>query len=166
MSNKKSRLFLWMSLILFACSVIAVLVGLCVSYYQIQTEFSGDDTMAWIEWGTILGLVMVCVFPYLLVELSFIRSAYKILKYEPKGYVKICYTISAILAFVILAFPWLYFASIGLFHYDLFENDQNMMAEILLLTEWPVFIVSLVLGSIRKKQDDRCDTLPIEGTKK
>ena len=153
MSNKKCRLFLWISLILLACSVIAVLVGLCVSYYQIQTNFS-DDTMAWIEWGTILGLVMVCVFPYLLVELSFIRSTYKILKYEPKGYVKICHAISAILAFVVLAFPWLYYASIGLFHFDLFENDQNMMAEILLFTEWPVFIVSFVLGSIHKKQDD------------
>lgn len=51
---------------------------------------------------------VVLVGPSLLVELSCIRSIYRILKYEPKGIVRICWLLSAVLSFSLLSFRYWY----------------------------------------------------------
>lgn len=100
MCNKKCRVFLWVSLTLFAFSVIAVLVMTIMAYYQIQAHYINDDRMASMESTWLIFTTMLVIVPILAIELSCIRSVYKILKYEPKGCVKTCYIISSVLAFI------------------------------------------------------------------
>ena len=163
MSNKKSRLFLWISLSIFALTVIAVLTSIIVSYCQLITDSPDDTISAYMEGLAVIIYIFIMV-PVLAIELSCIRSVYKILKYEPKGIVKICYWISAILSFS--AFVFYCLCLVGVIRLQNMENGQDYTADVILFTEWLVFIISFVLGSVHKKQDDRCDTLPIEETKK
>ena len=146
MNNKKCRLFLWISLIVFACSVIVVLGCFIESYNQIKTDpdtLTGDFFLV-----LLFGIAMVA--PILALELSCIRSAYKILKHAPKGAIKMCYMISAILAFLTFVFQWLIL--FGVIRFDHVEYEF-ISRDILLFVGWPVFILSFVLGSICKKQD-------------
>ena len=56
-------------------------------------------------------------------------------------------------------FQWLTVA--GVIDFYNIDNGQNFTADVLLFTQWPVFILSFILGSIHKKQDDWCTaTLP------
>ena len=87
----------------------------------------------------------------MLVELSCIRSIYRILKYEPKGIIRICWLVSAVLSFSAFVFQILVFTGVV----DLLEGRTNvaLLGYSLLLTEFPVVIVSFLLCSIHKKQD-------------
>ncbi len=100
MNNKKSRLFLWVSLAFFVLSVVAIIVCIIVSYYHIKADFPNDPDMIMNEFAFSLFVSMLIIFPVFAVELSFIRSVYKLIKNEPKGYVKVCYIISSVLAFI------------------------------------------------------------------
>ena len=78
-------------------------------------------------------------------EMSFIRSVYKVLKYKPNNWVRICYIISASLAVLSVAFYCLAVLKI----FDFVTTDGHYYTGyIYLFTFWPSFIVSFVLGSI------------------
>ena len=151
MKGKKCRIFLLVSFTLFAISVIAVISSLIFSYYQIKTDFPNDDIKVANEFGFGLMIALYLISPFLGLELSCIRSTYKILKHEPRGYVKICYIISSFLAF--WGFAFYCFASFGLISF-VEEGGHNHTAEILLYTQWPAFILSFILGSIPVKHND------------
>lgn len=144
MNNKKSRLFLWVSLALFALSAIAVFISIIASYCQIGQSHPGDNISGFMEFIALFAYVCLMI-PVLGSELSFIRSVYKILKHKPTGVVKICYLISAILSFSVLVFLCLIY--VGLINFD----GNNAPIDSFILTEWLFLIVSLVLGSIHKK---------------
>ena len=78
-------------------------------------------------------------------EISFIRSVYKMLKYKPNKWVRICYIISASLAVLSVAFYCL--AVLKIFNF-VSANGHNYTGDIYLFVFWPSFIVSFVLGSI------------------
>lgn len=147
--SKKSKIFLWISFTIFTISVIGVLVGIITSCHQAEIKFPDDGNKYLEEVAVVLIWSAVFIFPIFPLELSCIRSVYKTLKCQPTGFVKMCYIISAVLSFVVVVFQWLVFTGIISF-YEI-ENGQNIMHTILLWTEWPVFILSFVLGSIRNK---------------
>lgn len=78
-------------------------------------------------------------------ELSFIRSVYKMLKYKPDKWVRICYIISASLAVLSVAFYCL--VALKVFNF-VSANGRDYTGDICLFGLWPSFILSFILGSI------------------
>ena len=151
MNNKKAKIFLCVGLICFLLTTIGVIIDNKLEYDRIQKAYAND----WYELKFLNAMMLVMLYwviiPGLLVELSGIRSTYKLLKYKPKGNVKICYLISASLAFLAIAVVLLCFVGV------LIINADNFFLEIMVITMWPSFIISFILGSIpikRKKKDN------------
>ena len=158
MNNKKTKMFLCISLICFVLIAIATIISIRLVYY-IEEQSLNDPNRP--EFGGIIFFIAIYIImiPGLATMLSGIRSTYKLLKYKPQGKVKICYLISASLAFLSLVSVGL--CGIGL----IIANEINILrrlynfipsTEILFGTLWPSFIISFVLGSIpvkRKKKD-------------
>ena len=154
--NKKSRLFLWISLSLFALSLIAFFVMIALLYLDFKTTSStlSPNDLVHFEYGFVIELFAYVLFgiPALLLELCGIRSVYRILKCQPRGAAKICLLIAAILSFSAFAFQALMFAGVLDFTQD--SGSLKLQETVLLLTGLPVVIVSFVLGSIPIKQNN------------
>ena len=151
MNNKKAKIFLCVGLICFLLTTIGVIIDNKLEYDRIQEAYAND----WYELKFLNAMMLVMLYwviiPGLLVELSGIRSTYKLLKHKPKGNVKICYLISASLAFLAIAVVLLCY--IG----GLIIIVSNFFISMMIITMWPSFIISFVLGSIpinRKKEDN------------
>ena len=142
MNNKKAKIFLCVGLICFLLTTIGVIICNKLAYDRIQEAYAND----WYErkFQNAMMQLMLCwgIIPGLLVELSGIRSTYKLLKYKPKGDVKICYLISASLAFLAIAVVLLCY--IG----GLIIKVSNFFISIMIITMWPSFIISFIIGSI------------------
>lgn len=156
MKTKKTSIFLWISLSFFALSLIVFFVKIALLYYEFKTTtstLSPNDVIRF-EYNFVIELFAYIMFgiPALLLELSGIRSVYRILKHRSRDAVIICLLISAILSFSAFVFQALMFAGILDFTKD--SGSLKLQETVLFLTGWPVVIVSFVLGSIRKKQDD------------
>ena len=153
MKSKKLYLFLLISFILFALSIITVIYSMIASYYEVKNNFPSDGMRLTDEVATMVFVCIWMILPCLGAELSFIRSIYKIFKNKPIGYIKLCYILSTFLAFLAFTFQWL--SSTGLIRFvDM--DGYNYTADVLLFIEWPLFIISFILGSIpvkRKKKD-------------
>ena len=147
MNNKKCRLFLLICLAFFVLSVILIISGIISSYNHIKTRDPYDPYIANQDFAYVLAVVQLLILPILLVELSFIRSVYKIIKHRPRGWVKVCYIISSLLTFLAVVFQWLLL--LGLINFE-----QDIELRILEFTEWPVIIVTFLLGSISIKHRD------------
>ena len=154
--NKKSRLFLWISLSLFALSLIAFFVMVALLYGDFKTTSStlSPNDLIHFEYAFVIELFAYVLFGIsaLLLELCGIRSVYRILKYRPRDAVKICLLIAAILSFSAFVFQALMFAGVLDFTQD--SGSLKLQETVLLLTGLPVVIVSFVLGSMPVKQDD------------
>jgi hypothetical protein len=71
------------------------------------------------------------------------------LKYKPHKWGRICYIISAFLAFLAVVF----YCLVVLETFDFVsDTGRYYTADICLFTFWPAFIVSFVLGSLPIKQ--------------
>ncbi len=146
--KKKSKVFLLTSLAFLALLAIVVIVDIIWEYYEIQAEFANDVRMANDLTGWLVVVAVLFIIPIFPVWLSFIRSVYKILQYEPSGIVKMCYLISAIISFSAFAFNLLWLIGLVSFKTGIIEN-------VLFFTERPVFIVTFILGSVPiKRRDD------------
>jgi hypothetical protein len=142
MNNKKAKIFLCIGLICFLLTTIGVIVCNKLVYDRIQEAYANDWYES--EFQNAMRQLMLywVIIPGLLVELSGIRSTYKLLKHKPKGNVKICYLISASLAFLAIAVVLLCY--IG----GLIIKVSNFFLSIMIITMWPSFIISFILGSI------------------
>ena len=96
------------------------------------------------------------VFPIILEELSLLRSMYKLINLSPRTSAKICYVISVILVFAALIFQLLVFTNV--ITKDIFPEGpraaSSRLYELLLLTEWPVLLVSFALGSAKSSNKE------------
>lgn len=156
MNNKKSRLFLRISLAVFALTLILFFVKMAVGYSEFKTTSSNlsPNDLIQFEYAFVIELFAYLFFgtPALLLEICGIRSVYRILKHQPRGGAKICLLIAAILSFSAFVFQALMFAGVLDFSQD--SGSLKLQETVLLLTGLPVVIVSFVLGSIPVKQDD------------
>mgnify|MGYP001103167852 CR=1 FL=1 len=105
MCNRKSRVFLGVSLLLFVASVVEELIWLISVYHMLEAEYANDSRMMLEIQIGMTGAVVFILVPMFLLELSFIRSCYKLLKNQPHGAAKVCWILSAILAFSMFLLP-------------------------------------------------------------
>lgn len=156
MNTKKSRVFLWISLSFFALSLVVFFVKIVLLYYDFKATSStlSPNDLVHFEYGFVIELFAHILFgiPSLLLELSCIRSVYRILKYQPRDTVRICLLISAILSFFAFVFQVLMF--VGVLDFTKDSGSLKLQETVLLLTGWPVAIVAFVLGSIPIKQNN------------
>ena len=143
--EKKHRVFLGIGFSVFVLSAIYIVWSLAATYLQLQADFPNDHAKVMNDFSFGILIVIFCIAPGLALELSLIRSVYKTLKHELEGGVKACYVISVLLALLALVFLcFVLLAEIP---------DKKWIlgfypSEILMLTGWPVFLVSFVLGSL------------------
>ena len=151
----KKRLFLIVSLTILLLYVICVISNEVIELEKTKIEHpNNEDNIVSLSFVIMTAINIFVAFPALLSELSCTRSIYKILKFNPRKPIKICYIISASLAFLAFAFTVLY--GLKLVTLDWIKPGMNFTFTILVLTMWPSFIISFVLGSIpikRKKKD-------------
>lgn len=148
--NKKGNIiFLWVGLALIAFSVIYFSIFLIIVYRQISIDYANDTRAVLDEFVYVLFVVLFFLVPLLALEGSWLRGGYKMLKYKPKGLVRIMYIISVSLSFLAIILQWLIFTHC----IDLKNYDYNFIQEVLLWTGWPVAILSFILSSIRSKEE-------------
>ena len=134
-NSDRHKKFLRIALVVFAISIVAAIIYLCKEKaYADSLIAKNPDTLFRIGVDVDFTAVMLVALGALGMELSFIRSVYKILKHEPEGGTKRCYVISVLIA--LLAGAVFYFSR-GLY----------------LLTMVPLFIASFILGSVSIKGD-------------
>ena len=146
MNSQKSKIFLYISLAFFSITIIGVIVAAIWEYNQVQATFADDPRRIKEEISWLIVCLIIFIVPVLAVELSGIRSTYKLLKHEPKGIVKICYLISAIISFS--ACIWQALTCLGVTNLVMPILDIKMQEIILFVPGLPTFIVSFILGSI------------------
>ena len=145
MRQKRCRLFLLISFLVFLFSILILLTGGIGEYMQIQTDFADNRFRAKQELLANAIFALIILIPGIALELSFIRSVYKMLKHEPKGIIKACYITSALLALFLVVFLCLIFARMAFFPK---VGGENNTLDLLILMGWPSFLLSFILGSI------------------
>ena len=155
MNNKKAKVFLYVGLICFLLTTVGVIIDTKLGFDRIQEAFANDPNSIRFETALMQLFLIWVMIPGLAVELSGIRSTYKLLKHKPKGTIKICYLISASLAFLAIAFVVL--CCLGMLNLDRINPGMNFTFTMVVVTMWPSFIISFILGSIpikRNKEDN------------
>ena len=146
MKSRKHIMFLLIGLAVFVISAIMAVIY----YYDAKIEIDCllsevPDTQMRFGLEMSLFLSMFFTVAVLGTEISFIRSVYKMLKYKPNKWVRLCYIISASLAVLSVTFYCLAVLKI----FDFVTTDGHYYTgDIYLFTFWPSFIVSFALGSI------------------
>jgi len=141
--KKTHRLFLLISSVIFVLSIVMFISNIFTSYCEIKTAFPNDKNRVMNEFGFGLFFAVLIMFPVFGAELFFIRSIYKILKCKLKRNIKIRYIVSSV--FAVFAVAFYYIASSGLISF-VEDGGYDCTATVLLFTEWPIFILSFVLG--------------------
>lgn len=145
MRQKRCRLFLLISFLVFSCSIVILVIDGIGTYFQIQDNFADKPFRAKREFLEYAFFTVIILMPGIALELSFIRSVYKMLKHEPVGIVRVCYTISALLALFLVIFLYLIFFRMAFFPK---VGGENNTLNLLILIEWPIFLICFILGSI------------------
>ena len=152
MKSRKHTMFLMISLAVFVASVVAVILYYCEAIAELKRILSEvEDTQFRV--GLEEGLIWSFFFTVAVLgaELSFIRSIYKMLKHKPRKWVGICYIISAVVAFLAVAFYCLVVLKVFNFASS---SGRDYTGDVYLFTFWPSFLVSFVLGSAPVEQND------------
>ena len=121
------------------------MIALLYCDFKATSSTLSPNDLIHFEYGFVIELFAYVLFgiPALLLELSGIRSVYRILKYQPRGAVKICLLIAAILSFSAFLFQALMFTGVLDFTQD--SGSLKLQQTVLLLTGLPVVLVSFVL---------------------
>lgn len=153
MKSRKHTIFLFISIAVFVISAIMAIIYYCETKAELDRLLSEDnDTQFRVGLELSLFFGVFFTIAVLGTELSFIRSVYKMLKYKPNKWVRLCYIISASLAVLSVAFYCL--AVLKIFDF-VSDTGRDYTGDIYLFTFWPSFIVSFILGSIPIKQVDQ-----------
>ena len=160
MKVKKHKIFLFISLAIFIASVIAFIVFYSLAKSEMDKLIAQDNDTQF-RFGLEMSLIFSTIFSVgaLVLELTFIRSVYKMLKHKPKGIIRICYVISAVFAFLgLVLYLGLTFGIIGYVS----PSGRYYTGDMYLL-EFPLFIFSFILGSlplkINKDNEDIIDNI-------
>lgn len=144
--NKKSKCVLAISIVIFAFTVISLIL----SFIRDSNNISIDPTDQTITYA----FYIFVVFPILLEEIVLFRSVYRLVNMDSFRVVKICCIVSASLIFCALVFQVLVFTHI--ITKNIFpegpRSASSRLVGTLFLTEWPVIIVSFILGNVHIKQ--------------
>lgn len=143
--NKKSKCVLAGGIAIFALTAIALIFSFI--------RDSNNITIDQIDQTVTYAFYIFVVSPILLEEIVLFRSVYRFVNVDLWGLVKICCIVSAILTFCALVFQTLVFTHV--ITTDIFPEGpraaSSRLVGILLLTEWPIIIVSFILGNVHTK---------------
>lgn len=143
--NKKSKIVSVVRKTILALTAIVMII----CFIRDFTDIKNDK----IDQGLTCFYYLFFVFPILLEEIVLFRSVRRIFNADFRGFFKICCIVSASLIFCALVFQVLVFTRV--ITADMLPDGpgaaSSRLLEILFLTEWPVIIVSFILGSFRKK---------------
>lgn len=146
MKNKKSKIFLLIGFAIFFISAIVMLISVITSY----NDLSDDPQIR--GWEIVIAkFFVIFIFPPILAEeLSWIRSTYKLLKHNPKGFIKICYIIASGISFFAMILQLLMFTNV--IDFDKMMPDKiNPQLTVLLVSPYIATILSFLLGSMPVK---------------
>ena len=147
MGNKKAKILLCISLAFIVIYLIVCIVLFSMDYYQLKAKYQNDPVKINNEVGFAFIVLFFTLVPALGNGLSCIRSVYKMLMHRPYGLVKIIYIISSVLAFAAFALTFIFlFEWLGVMRQN--TPNTNLVVDVMLLTEWPIFIVSFILNCI------------------
>ena len=142
---KKSKFVSVVRKIIIALTAIIMIICFIRDVIDI-TDFEMDQGFTCVYY-------LFFVFPILLEEIVLFRSVRRIFNADFRGLFKICCIVSASLILCALVFQILVFTRV--ITADMLPEGpgaaSSRLLEILFLTEWPVIIVSFILGSFRKK---------------
>lgn len=151
MTNKKAKMFLFIGLIVFFISVVAVINFIMSEIILIKETYPNSPNIQRTDDFAILMVIFVFIqIPILFVELSFIRSTYKLLKYNPRGIVKGCYLVSSFLS--LFACIWIVLIFIGIIDVGALDISIKIQDLMLFFPGFPTFIISFILGSLPVKK--------------
>ena len=151
MSKKCAKIFLWVSLSLMLLSIVPIIITVIMSYRHTQIYFAHDARMLAFELSDLFLSVFFFAPPLFAIELSWVRSTYKLLRYKLEGRAKVCCIISSIISFLIAMLQWLVFTSC--LDLDDYGTTGSLAKFIILMAGWPVAILSFILSSIRSKEE-------------
>ena len=137
--KKRFILLVGLSLVLF--SSIAILISLVNALHN-ESDLLDKEL--------IVPIWIIAIFPVILEELVLLRSIYKIIIKNLRTPAKICCIISAVLIILALTYQLLVFTNV--INYEILPAGPKAASSrfflILLLSEWPVILISFILGSI------------------
>lgn len=143
--NKKSKCVLAVGIAIFVLSIVAMIFCFIRDVNEITIDLR--------ERATVYVYYIFIVSPILLEEIVLFRSVHRIFNADSRGFFKTCCIVSASLIFCALVFQVLVFARI--ITADIFPDGPTpasyRLLVTILLTEWPVIIVSFILGSFHRK---------------
>ncbi len=143
--NKKSKFVSVVRKTIIALTAIVMII----CFIRDFTDITNDK----IDQGFTCVYYLFFIFPILLEEIVLFRSVHRIFNADFRGFLKICCIVSASLVFCALVLQILVFARV--ITADMLPErpgaESSHLLGILFLTEWPVIIVSFILGSFRKK---------------
>lgn len=145
--NKKRKCVLAVGIAIFVLSIVAMILCFIRDVNEITIDLR--------ERTTIYVYYIFIVSPILLEEIVLFRSVRRIFNADFMGFFKICCIVSASLVFCALVFQILVFTRV--ITADMLPDGPTpasyRLLVTILLTEWPVIIVSFILGSFRKKTE-------------
>ncbi len=137
--RKKLVVSIGFAVILVTCIIIAIFLIRDIN----NTEYDPLDK------SLITPVYIFLVFPIILLELSLLRSVYKLISSRPKPSTKFCYIISIVIVCAALFFQLLVCTNI--ITENIFPEGpkaaSSRFIEMHLLIEWTALIVSFILGS-------------------
>ena len=148
MSTKKRNVVLTVGIAMIVLTFVVLIICFIRDSNSASDNIDKTITNVFYVFGVFL--------PVLLEELTLMRSVYKLVSVKPEGIVKICYIISATLVCCALAFQILAFTRV--ITKDILPEGpiaaSSRFVALILLKEWPVIIVSFILGSVRKNKSN------------
>lgn len=141
-------------LIMIIVGVLLILLSLAAMITGLVKEML-DKLNDQIDRSLIGPVFLFLYFPVLLEEISLFISAYRLIFSKPEGAARICCITAVILVSCALIFQILSFANV--INYKILPDGPkaatSLFTVILLLTEWPVVIISFILGCVGIKID-------------
>ena len=150
MNKKCAKIFLWVSLSLIFLSIVPIIITVIMSYRHMQIYFAHDARMLDFELSDLFLSVFFFAPPLFAIELSWVRSIYKLLRYKLEGRAKVCCIISSMISFLAAMLQWLVFT--GCIDLDDYGITVSLAEFIILMAGWPVAILSFILSSFRYKE--------------
>ena len=140
-----------MSLVLLSLIIVfALTISEYINNYTPKPYSSDLSTEQYKDFKLDLIIVsIILIFPIYAVTFTFIRSIYKLLKYNIKGFIKVCYIIAAGISFFTLVLFGLIIT--GILHLERILNYTNINATIFVIAGYPVNLFSFILGSLAVK---------------
>ena len=150
---KKHQIFLLVAFSLLLLSIIVIFLLILRDYFYYQAnypEYLNDPDLTKLGgFDVSVAYTIIAIIPSYIVAFTGIRCVYKLLKYNIKGFIKICYIIAAVIVFLAIIFQIMYI--FGCFRSPFTDEREIFFDRLFWISGIPVAIFSFILGSLPVK---------------